>query len=250
MTEQHHALENGANVEVHEDLVKEEKLSLENEYAIIAVSSGDGISNYFKELGVSYVVSGGQSMNPSSEDFVSAIKKCNAKNVFILPNNSNIVMAAEQACEIVSSLGVSGYVVPSKTIPQGIVASLSFSEDNSPKENFLNMRSSLKNVKSGEVTVSIRDCELNGIHIEKDDFIGIFQKDIVAAEKNRQRALINLLKVMIDEESSLLTIFLGEGVNREDIFLTKKEIEDLYPDLMVDIKEGGQPVYSFLVGVE
>ena len=251
MTEQHHALENGANVEVHEDLVpEEEKLSLDNEYALIAVSSGEGISNYFKELGISYVVSGGQSMNPSSEDFVSAIKKCNAKNIFILPNNSNIVMAAEQACSIVSSLGINGFVVPSKTIPQGIVAALSFSEDSSAKENFLNMRASLKNVKSGEVTVSIRDCELNGVHIEKDDFIGIFQKDIVTANKERNKTLIELLKVMIDEDSSLLTIFLGEGVSREDVYLTKREIEDLYPDLMVDIKEGNQPVYSFLVGVE
>ena len=247
MTEQHHALENGAKVEEHEDMVKKEP---EQEYAIIAVSSGEGINQYFTEIGVTHIVTGGQTMNPSSEDFVNAIRKANAKNVFILPNNSNILMAASQACDIVSEDNISAFVVPSKTIPQGIVAALNFDPELSAKDNFLAMKASLKNVKSGEVTFSIRDTEIKGVKIQKDDFIGIFEKDIICGVKDKYECLLILLSQMVDDESSLLTLFLGEGVSREDIFPVKKEIENRYPDLNIDIKEGKQPVYSFLLGVE
>ena len=247
MTEQHHALENGAKVEEHEDMVKKEP---EEEYAIIAVSSGEGINQYFTEIGVTHIVTGGQTMNPSSEDFVNAIRKANAKNVFILPNNSNILMAASQACDIVSEDNISAFVVPSKTIPQGIVAALNFDPELSAKDNFLAMKASLKNVKSGEVTFSIRDTEIKGVKIQKDDFIGIFEKDIICGVKDKYECLLILLSQMVDDESSLLTLFLGEGVSREDIFPVKKEIENRYPDLNIDIKEGKQPVYSFLLGVE
>ena len=247
MTEQHHALENGAKVEEHEDMVKKEP---EEEYAIIAVSSGEGINQYITEIGVTHIVTGGQTMNPSSEDFVNAIRKANAKNVFILPNNSNILMAASQACDIVSEDNISAFVVPSKTIPQGIVAALNFDPELSAKDNFLAMKASLKNVKSGEVTFSIRDTEIKGVKIQKDDFIGIFEKDIICGVKDKYECLLILLSQMVDDESSLLTLFLGEGVSREDIFPVKKEIENRYPDLNIDIKEGKQPVYSFLLGVE
>ncbi len=252
MTEQHHALENGANVIPHQDMVKdkkEEEAPLE-EYAIIAVSSGEGINEYFKELGVSYVVTGGQTMNPSSEDFVSAIKKVHAKNVFILPNNSNIFMAASQACDIVSDDVISAFVIPSKTIPQGITACMNFDAELNAQENFRNMKSSLKNVKSGEITFSIRDCEIKGVKIAKDDFIGIYEKDIICGVKDKFECLEFLVKNMIDEESFLLTIYIGEGVKREDVVPSKKKIQDLYPDLNIEIKEGKQPVYSFLVSVE
>ena len=256
MTEQHHALENGADVTPHQDLVeeKEEDVELPAElsegYEIIAVSSGEGINEYFSELGVNHIVTGGQTMNPSSEDFVKEIKKAACKNVFILPNNSNILMAASQACDMVSELGITAYVIPSKTIPQGIVAALSFDPDANPKENFRNMKSSLKNVKSGEVTFSIRDCEIKGVKIKKGDFIGIFEKEIICGIEDRNRCLIELLIKMVDEDSSLLTLILGEDVSREDVFPVKKEIEDLFPDLNIDIREGKQPVYSFLVGIE
>ena len=251
MTEQHHNLENGAKVEVHEDLVpEEEEVIPETDYAIIAVSSGNGIDDYFKELGASYIVSGGQTMNPSSEDFVAAIKKVKARNVFILPNNSNILMAASQACDIMSGDQIQAYVIPSKTIPQGITACLSFDLDASPKENFRNMKASLKNVKSGEVTFSIRDCEIKGVKIKKDDFIGIFEKEIICGVEKKDECLSELLKNMIDDESSLLTIFIGEDTTREELFPIKKQIEELYPDLNIDIRNGGQPVYSFLIGVE
>ena len=259
MTEQHHALAEGANIELHTDLVKEEPKAKEEEQelpseriknAIIAVSSGEGISNYLKELGVTYIVSGGQTMNPSSEDFLTAIRKINAENIFILPNNSNIVMAASQACDIVNEEGINAFVIPSKTIPQGIVAAMNLDPEADSEDNLKNMRYSLKNVKSGEVTFSIRDCELNGIKIEKNDFIGIYEKDIVCGTKDKFTCLIELVEKMIDEESAILTIFLGEDVKREEVFTSKKYLEDKFPDLNIDIKDGKQAVYSFLISVE
>lgn len=260
MTEQHHALADGANVNPHVDLVEEPKPAIKEEEqkfpkekitnAVIAVSSGEGISAYFKELGATYIVSGGQTMNPSSEDFLSAIRKINAENIFILPNNSNIVMAASQAADIASEEGKNVFVIPSKTIPQGIVALMSLDQDTDPEENMRNMRYSLKNVKSGEVTFSIRDCELNGIRIQKDDFIGIYEKEIVVGAKDKFVALQELVDKMIDEESAILTIFVGEDVKREDFVSSKKAIEEKYPDLNIDIKDGKQNVYSFLISVE
>ena len=260
MTEQHHALADGANVNPHVDLVEETKPATKEEEqelpkekitnAVITVSSGEGISTHFKELGATYIVSGGQTMNPSSEDFLSAIRKINAENIFILPNNSNIVMAASQAADIASEEGKNVFVIPSKTIPQGIVALMSLDQDTDPEENMRNMRYSLKNVKSGEVTFSIRDCELNGIRIQKDDFIGIYEKEIVVGAKDKFVALQELVDKMIDEESAILTIFLGEDVKREDFVSSKKAIEEKYPDLNIDIKDGKQNVYSFLISVE
>ncbi len=252
MTEQHHALENGANVTPHVDMVEEkkEKEAPLEEYAIIAVSSGEGINEYFKELGASFIVTGGQTMNPSSEDFVSAIKKVHAKNVFILPNNSNILMAASQACDIVSNDEINAFVIPSKTIPQGIVACFNFDAELSAQENFRNMKASLKNVKSGEITFSIRDCEIKGVKILKDDFIGIFEKDIICGMKDKFDCLEYLVDNMLDDESFLLTIFVGEGVKREDVVPTKNKIQEKYPDLNIEIKDGKQPVYSFLISIE
>ena len=258
MTEQHHALENGAKVEEHIDLVKEETVKVEEvnsdfideHNAIIAVSSGEGISQYFKDIGISLIVSGGQTMNPSSEDFLTAIGKLKTDNIFILPNNSNIVMAANQAADLANDSGRNVFVIPSKTIPQGIVAALNFDPEADPEENLKNMKFSLKRIKSGEVTFSIRDCEIGGIKIEKDDYIGIFEKDIVTGSKDKFETLLSLIDKMVDEDSALLTIFLGADVKREELFSTKKEIENRYPDLNIDIKEGQQNIYSFLIGIE
>ena len=144
-------------------------------YAMIAVSSGDGIDEMFNEVGINVIVKGGQTMNPSSEDFVNAIKEANADNVFIFPNNSNIVMAASQACDIPE--GANAFVIPSKTILQGISSAIRFNPEIGPEENFKEMKSALKNIKSGEVTFSIRDTEINGVSMNKDDFIGIFEKE-------------------------------------------------------------------------
>jgi len=257
MTEQHHALEGGADEknsllnegssedkpaeEVEENLPKEK-------FAMVAVSSGSGIDVIFEEAGIKSIVKGGQTMNPSSEDFVKAIKKANADNVFIFPNNSNIVMAASQACDMVED--VNAFVIPSKTIPQGISAAIRFNPEATVEENFKEMKSALKNVKSGEVTFSIRDTEINGVSMKKDDFIGIFEKEIVIASKDRFETITGLIKRMVDEMSSIITIIYGADVNEEEANKVANYIQDNLPDVDIDMRAGNQPIYSYLVGIE
>ncbi|MCR5185319.1 MAG: DAK2 domain-containing protein [Bacilli bacterium] len=255
MTEQHHALETGAQSSIeHTDLVSEEEktedLGPKEENALIAVSAGNGIDELFNEIGIKVIVKGGQTMNPSSEDFVAAIKKANAKNIFIFPNNSNIVMAASQACEMIDDEEISAFVIPSKTIPQGITASINFDPEGSAEDNFRNMKSALKNVKSGEITFSIRDSEINGVHVKKDDFIGIFEKDIVVDSPNKIEATKELIRNMVDDDTCLLTILVGEDVTKEEEKEIKDFINDEFPDIDIDMRNGGQPVYSFLIGAE
>ena len=251
MTEQHHDLATGAQVEQHEDLVPEPEVEKPKEkFAMIAVSSGDGIDEFFKEIGISVIVKGGQTMNPCAEDFVEAIKKANAENIFIFPNNSNIVMAASQACEMIEDKEINAYVIPSKTIPQGVTSAIMFNPEASAEENFREMKSALKNVKSGEVTFSIRDSEIGGVKVKKDDFIGIFEKDIVVDNPNKVAATKTLLKQMLDDDSSIVTILVGADVSKEDAAEIKSFLEDKYSDVDVDMRDGGQPVYSFLIGVE
>ena len=228
----------------------EEEVKEKTEYAMISVSAGQGIEDFLKEIGISVVVKGGQTMNPSSEDFVSAIKKANAHNVFIFPNNSNIVMAASQACEMVEDADTNVYVIPSKTIPQGISSAIMFNPEADPEENFRSMKAALKNVKSGEVTFAIRDTEMGGVKVKKDDFIGIFEKDIVVDNPNKIETLMTLLEKMIDEDSSIITILVGQDVNEEEMNQVSELISEKFSDLDLDIRKGDQPVYSFLIGVE
>ena len=224
---------------------EEEENKEKVEYAMIGVSAGQGIEDFFKEIGISVVVKGGQTMNPSSEDFVGAIKKANAHNVFIFPNNSNIVMAASQACEMVEDADTNVYVIPSKTIPQGISSAIMFNPEADPEENFRSMKAALKNVKSGEVTFAIRDTEIGGVKVKKDDFIGIFEKDIVVDNPNKIETLMTLLEKMIDEDSSIITILVGQDVNEEEMNQVSELIAEKFSDLDLDIRQGNQPVYSF-----
>ena len=233
-----------------EPLEIEEEVKEKVEYAMVGVSSGQGIEDFFKEIGISVVVKGGQTMNPSSEDFVSAIKKANAHNVFIFPNNSNIVMAASQASEMVEDADTNVYVIPSKTIPQGISSAIMFNPEADPEENFRCMKAALKNVKSGEVTFSIRDTEIGGVKVKKDDFIGIYEKDIVVDNPDKVEALMVLLEKMIDDESSIITILVGADVDDDLMNEVANKISEAYSDLDLDIRKGDQPVYSFLIGVE
>lgn len=217
--------------------------------AIIAVSAGSGLDDLFKQLGVNVIVSGGQTMNPSIQDFVSAIKKANARNVFILPNNSNIVMAANQACEVIEE-DVDARVIPSKTIPQGLVSAMVFSDDASANTNFNNMRAALKNVNSGLVTYSIKDTDIEGVHVTKGYYMGIRDKVIITCVKDKFEALRNLLSDMIKKESTLITVIGGEDINDEEIKMIQQELSNNYKDLQVNVVSGKQPVYSFIVGVE
>ncbi len=254
MTEQHHQLATGAMVEQHTDLVpepeKEEEPKEKTEYAMIAVSSGAGIDQFFGDIGVNEIVKGGQTMNPSSQDFLAAIKHANARNIFIFPNNSNILMAASQAADMVEDEEVNVYVIPSKTIPQGISASIMFNPEVSPEENFEEMKGALTNVKSGEVTFAIRDSEINGVKVKKDDFIGIMEKEIVSDNKNKLEVLKVLLSRMVDDSSSLITLICGEDVTDAEVEEAKKYIAETFEYLDLDLHMGEQPVYSFLVGVE
>ena len=256
MTEQHHNLATGAMTpdQVTPDLVpepeKEEQPKEKEEYAMVAVSSGPGIDEFFTEIGVKEIVKGGQTMNPSSQDFVAAIKHANARNVYIFPNNSNIVMAASQAADMIEDEDVNVYVIPSKTILQGISSSIMFNCEASPEENFEEMKAALTNVKSGEVTFAIRDSEINGVKVKKDDFIGIMEKEIVADAKDKFSVLKALLEKMIDDESSLITLIVGEDVSEEEVEQAKEFISETYSDLDLDLHIGKQPVYSFLIGVE
>lgn len=217
--------------------------------AIIAVSAGEGIDEIFKQVGVSIVVSGGQTMNPSSKDFVEAIKKAGAKTVFILPNNSNIVMAANQASEIVEG-DVDVRVIPSKTIPQGITAAMVFSNEESVETNFRNMKSALKNVNSGLVTYAIKDTDIDGVHVTKDYYMGMRDKAIITCVKEKMEALHNLLADMITSKSSIVTILCGEDVDANSIPDIQSELSENYPKVQINVVEGKQPVYSFIVGVE
>ena len=246
MTEQHHALLNNAEEEM--PLVEEKFERVEN--AIISVSSGRGIDDLFKELGVRYIVKGGQTMNPSSEEFISAIKKVNANNVFILPNNSNIIMGANQAKELCNELA-NIYVIPTKTILEGVSACAMFDDSKDPETNYNTMLEASKAVKSGEVTFATRDTKIDGVEVKKDDFIGIFDKELVVDSPDKAKAAMTLLDSMIDEdENSIITLLIGKDVKEEEKNSLLNYINEKYPDFDVDVRDGEQPVYSFLIGVE
>lgn len=231
--------ENGSDEDVVED----------KEYAIISVSVGDGIEQMFNDLNVTDIVSGGQTMNPSTEDFVEAIKKCHAKKVFILPNNSNIIMAASQACEVCDD-GVECRVIPTKTIPQGLTAAMMFNPESSFDENEEEMREAISNVKSGQVTFAIRDTVIDDIEVKKDQFIALFGKKIVSCDNDKIKVTINMISEMVDETSSIITVICGEDVNEEEIESLTNEIQNQFPEVDLDLRKGNQPVYSFIVGVE
>lgn len=242
MTEQHTSLQEQGKAP--DEKAKEEQ----KEYALIAVAVGEGIENLFKEYRVDHIVSGGQTMNPSTEDFVEAIKKCNAKNIFILPNNSNIIMSASQACDVVD--GVNVKVIPSKTIPQGLTACMMFNEEFSFEENESEMLEAISNVKTGQVTFAIKDTSIDGVEVKKDEFIGISNKSIVCSTNSKVDTALITIDSMIDDDASIITILVGEDVTSEERELLQNKVIDKYNDLDIDVKIGNQPVYSFIIAVE
>ena len=221
------------------------------EYAIIATSSGKGIDELFNEVGVDYIVSGGQTMNPSTNDFLKVIDETNAKNIFILPNNGNIIMAANQVKDVLKDK-INVVVIPSKTIMQGVVSAMNFNPDLSLEDNEKVMTEALSAVKSGQVTFAIKDTEINGVSVKKDDYMAILNsKDIISTHKEKFDALKDLLKNMVDEDSSVITVLLGSDLaNEEEKEKVEKYIEETYVDCDADVRIGNQPVYSYIVGVE
>lgn len=233
----------------HDEEEKVDPDSPRKKNAIIAVSSGEGLDELFRQVGVSVIVSGGQTMNPSSQDFVDAIKKANARNIFILPNNSNIVMAANQACEMIDD-DCDARVVPSKTIPQGLVSAMVFSETSNVNTNFNNMKAALKNVRTGLVTFAVKDTDIEGVHVTKNYYMGLRDKFIVTCVKDKFEALNNLLANMIKKDSTLVNVICGEDIKDDEIVSLQKELVANYKDIQINVVSGKQPVYSFIVGVE
>ena len=202
----------------------------------------------FLELHCDYVVSGGQTMNPSTEDMVQAVRDVNAKNVIILPNNSNIIMTAQQTATILED-EVNVIVIPTKTIPQGLSACIMFNPDATLDDNVAEMNEAVGNVKTGQVTFAIKDTNIDGVEIKANDYMALVEKNIVACVSNKLSALKVVLENLIDEDAELVTLIYGEDVNDEDVEEIESFVEDNF-DVELEIVNGKQPVYSFIVGVE
>ena len=216
-------------------------------YGVIAVAAGEGVHALFKSMGVSTIINGGQTMNPSTEDILKAIESTNAEKTIILPNNKNIFMAADQAAEVSDADVV---VVASKTISQGLTAMLAFNESEDLETNKANMTAELENVVSGQITNAVRDTVIDGLAITKDDFMGIVDGKILTADKDRKAATIETLKKMITDDSEIVTIIFGEDSDENESKEIAAVIEAEYDFLEVEVQEGNQPVYSYLLSVE
>jgi len=217
------------------------------EYGIVTVSMGSGIAELFKSIGAHAVIEGGQTMNPSTEDIVKAVKDVHAKRVFILPNNKNIIMAAEQAKDVVDENII---VIPSKTVPQGLSALLAFNPSGNVEANEAAMKEALQHVKSGQITFAVRDTSIDGLEIEKDDFMGIAEGKIVVKNKDKGKAAEDLLIEMLDEDSEILTIIHGEDVTEAEVAKLKRFVEENFVDVEIEAHNGGQPLYSFIFSIE
>ncbi|MDU6783853.1 DAK2 domain-containing protein [uncultured Peptoniphilus sp.] len=225
---------------------EEEKIE-EKDYSFITVSMGSGMTETFKSLGVDYVVSGGQTMNPSTEDFLKGIDKVGGKVIYIIPNNSNIILSAEQARDISDREVI---VIPSKSVPQGIAAMLAFNGELDKDENKENMIEAIGSVIDASVTYAVRDTTIGGKEIHKDDIIGIASKDIISSGKTVFDVVTETVDKLMDEDISLVTLFYGEDVKEEDAEKARQAIEEKYPDIDIDVIKGDQPIYYYILSLE
>lgn len=239
-----------AEQQANEEAAHEEKKPAEPRKAMgfIAVSIGAGMNEIFKELGADYIIEGGQTMNPSTEDMLNAIDRVNADTVFILPNNKNIVLAANQAKSLVEEKEI--IVIPTKTVPQGITAIINFMPDADAKTNEEAMLEEIKNVRTGQVTYAVRDTHIDDKEIHEGDIMGIGDSGILAVGKDLEETTKELIANLVDEDSELISIYYGEEVSEEDAEKFTEEITELYPDVDVDIQFGGQPIYYYVLAVE
>ena len=218
------------------------------EMGMLAVCAGEGLAEIFKDLGVDRIIEGGQTMNPSADDIASAAQKINAEHVFIFPNNKNIILAAEQAKDLVENRTI--HVIPTKNVPQGFAAALEFNPDASAAENKINMLHALENVKAGQVTHAVRDTSLNGFSIKEGDIIGLDDKKILAKSKAVDETVIKLIEKMKEEFHQVITLYYGEDVKEEEAEALCAQIAEAYPDCDVDFHRGGQPVYFYFISLE
>ena len=226
---------------------EEEETIEEKDYSFITVSMGDGMTETFKSLGVDYVVAGGQTMNPSTEDLLKGVDKVGGKVIYLIPNNSNIILSAEQARDISDREII---VIPSKSVPQGIAAMLAFNEEASKEENEENMIEAIGSVIDASVTYAVRDTTINGKEIHKDDIIGIASKDIISSGKTVFDVVTETVDKLMDDDISLVTLFYGEDVKEEDAEEVREAIEEKYPDIDIDVIKGDQPIYYYIISLE
>lgn len=218
------------------------------ENGFIAVAAGDGLADIFRDLGVDYVIEGGQTMNPSTDDVLSAIEQVNAENIFVLPNNGNIILAANQAKNLTEDKEV--YVVPSKNIPQGIAAMISFVSGRSAAENAESMEEEMQLIKSGQVTYAVRDTNMDGKDIKQGDFMGLTDKTIVSVGSDLQGTAKELIESLLDEDSELVSLYYGSDATKEQAEQLAEDIDNTHEDVEVEVQYGGQPVYSYFISVE
>lgn len=220
----------------------------EKEFGFVSVSVGSGMDEIFKSLGVDYIISGGQTMNPSTEDMLNAIANVNAKNIFILPNNKNIIMAANQARDLTEDKNI--IVIPTKTVPQGITAMVSFMPESSTEENEQLMTDGAQNVKTGQVTYAVRDTEIDDKVIQKGDYMGIGDKGILSVGAERDKITLDMVREMVDDDSSCITIYYGEDIKEEEAESVRSTLEEEFDELEVTMQSGGQPIYYYVISVE
>ena len=218
------------------------------EMGFVSVSIGEGMNEVFRGLGVDYLIEGGQTMNPSTEDMLNAIEHVNAKTVFILPNNKNINMAANQAVDLVEDKQI--IVIPTKTIPQGVTALVNYIPDHSAEENKEQMMAEIENVKTGQVTYAVRDTEIDGKTIKQNDFMGIGDKSILSVGTDLKATTLEMVDAMVDEESAIVSIYFGSDSDEDSANELAAAIEEKYPDVEVEVNDGGQPIYYYVISVE
>lgn len=252
MREEHHERLIKNAEKMAEKQKQEEAEAKKNEpkkkYGFIAVSVGEGLDEIFKGLNVDYIISGGQTMNPSTEDILNAVNEVNAENIFVLPNNKNIILAANQAESLVEDKNL--IVIPSKTIPQGISAMIGFVDDCSPEENKEAMIDSMSYVKTGEVTYAVRDTVIDDKEIREGNIMGIGDEGMLAVGDDIVATTVDMIKEMQDEDSEIVSVYFGEGITKEDADVLASKITEELPDLEVEVYPGGQPVYYYIVSVE
>lgn len=217
-------------------------------YGIVSIAMGEGLAQILRDLGVSVIVEGGQTMNPSTEDIVKAIEQCNAEHIFVLPNNSNIILAANQAKDILTDKSV--YVLPTKTVPQGIATLIQFNADRDAETNFEHMKAAIETVKTLQVTFSVRDTVFNDMEIQKDDILGVADGTIIQVGKSVESVTFSALEAMIDDDSEIVTLYYGEDLNEETAQALADKLTEKFDHIEVDVHEGGQPLYYYIASVE
>ena len=234
-------------LEQNRQLRKQQEKQPMKEYGMIAVAAGEGLNGVFKDIDVDYVISGGQTMNPSANDIATAADKVNAKNIFVFPNNKNIIMSAEQANDITDKNLI---VIPTRSIPEGISAVLSFDANSSVEENKENMEEVITNVRSGSVTYAVRTTNVDGIDVKVGDIMGLDEHSVLTTGKSVTETTLDLIDKLVSHESSNVTLFYGEGVTEEDASIMQSRLEEKHPELDISVVFGGQPVYYYIISVE